>query len=148
MRVQSELIIMFICLTAAMVLVDGLGAAGAVPGYSYVHAPSNSTVPQGTGAMVQYGNATQLSQQWSANPPTTIGVIGDIVGSLPIYFKILADVFAGPVALIVQLANMFPLDEASGNIVILFAGAIETVWAYLMVSFILELISGRYIVEG
>jgi hypothetical protein len=67
---------------------------------------------------------------------------------LPIYFKILADVFAGPAVLIIQLANMFPLNAASGNVVILFAGAIETVWAYLMVSFIVELVSGRYIVEG
>jgi hypothetical protein len=137
-----------------MVLVDGLGAVGVqyniqlVPGYNYTHAASNSTQPQGTGAMVQYGNATQLAQQWSSNPPTTIGVIGDIVGSLPIYFKILADVLAGPAVIIIQLANMFPLDTVSANIVVLFAAAIETIWAYLMVTFCIELISGRYIVEG
>lgn len=131
-----------------MVLVDGLGAAGAVPGYSFVHAPSNSTQPQGTGAAVQYGNATAISTNWSVNPPTTIGVIGDIVGSLPIWFQILIPVFAGPATLIIQIASMFPLDAASANIVVLFAGAIEGVWAYLMVSFVLELISGRYVTEG
>lgn len=148
MRIQSELILIFICLTAAVTLVDGLGAAGCVPGYSYVHQASNSTQAQGTGAAIQYGNATAIATNWSKNPPTTIGVIGDIVGSLPIYFQVLSNVFAGPALLIIQIANMFPLDAPSSNVVLLFAGAIETIWAYLMVSFVVELVSGRYIVEG
>lgn len=148
MRIQSELIIIFICITGGMVLVDGLGVAGCVPGYSYVHALSNGTVPVGSSSLVQYGNATQIAQQWSAKPPTTIGVIGDIVGSLPGYFQIIAIALAGPGALIIQIAGMFPLDAASANIVVLFAAAVTVVWGYLMATFVVELLSGRYIVEG
>jgi hypothetical protein len=148
MRIQSMLLIALVCVNAGMALVDGLGALGVLPAYSYVHPLSNQTVVSGSGGLVQYGNASDIATQWSGNPPTTIGVIGDIVGSLPIYFKIIIDLIGGFPLLIVQLGAIFPLDTVSGYVVLAFAGAMATVWGYLMVTFIIELISGRYIADG
>ncbi len=130
-----------------MALVDGLGALNVLPAYSIAHPLSNQTTNTNGGGIVQYGNASDIANSWSANPPTTIGVIGDIVGSLPIYFKIIADVIGGFPLLIIQVGAMFPLDAVSQAVILVLATAMATVWGYLMITFIIELISGRYIAE-
>lgn len=142
MRIQSQILIALICLNAAIAFSDGLGALGVLPGYSYVHPLSqNGTTPEG--AMVQYGNATDAASSWSQNPPTVIGVIGDIVGSLPSYFKVLIDVIAGFPLLIIQLSSIFALDVTGTLVIVAFAALLGTPFGFLMFSYIIELISGR-----
>lgn len=142
MRTASQIIIALICLNAAIAFADGLGALGVLPAWNYTHGLSvNSTDP--TGALVQYGNATDMATTWSSNPPTVIGVIGDIVGSLPSYFKIIVDVIGGFPILIIQLSNMFALDPTGTLVVLVFASLLATPFGFLMFSYIIELISGR-----
>jgi hypothetical protein len=148
MRLQSQLIIIIICLNAGMALVDGLGALGVLPAYTISHPLTNQTTSTNGAGIVQYGNASDIADKWSQNAPSTIGVIGDMVGSLPTYFKIIADVIGGFPLLIIQIGAMFPLDSVSTAVVLAFATAMATIWGYLMVTYIIELISGRYIADG
>ena len=150
MRIQSQLLLIFVCLNAGMTLVDGLGSAGVIPGYALSHGLTNSTSSSTdpNSAAVQYGNATDIAGQWTAKAPTVIGVIGDVVGALPWYFKMIADVITGFPFLIAQLGSAFPLDNTSANVVLLFVTALSVIWGWLMVSFIVELISGRFLNEG
>ncbi len=142
MRIQSQILIALICFNAAIAFVDALGTIGVVPGYNYAHSLSTNSTDY-NGAMVQYGNATDLAASWSTNPPTTIGVIGDIVGSLPSYFKIVIDLIGGFPILIIQLSNMFALDATSALVVAALATFLATPFGFLMFSYIVEWISGR-----
>lgn len=150
MRVQSQLLLIFICLNAGMTMVDGLGMLGVIPGYSLAHSLSNSTSTplNPSNAAVQYGNASEIATQWSANPPTILGMIGDILGSLPWYFKMILDVIGGFPFLIVQLASSFALDPISAAAILCISSALSLIWGWLMASFIIELISGRMLNEG
>jgi hypothetical protein len=150
MRVQSQLLLIFICLNAGLTLVDGLGNLGVIPGYSLAHSLSNSTAISSspTDAAVQYGNASQIATSWSQNPPTLLGTVGDILGSLPWYFTMIIDIFTGFPFLIVQLSSAFALDPLSSNVVLVISVALSSVWGWLMASFIVELISGRLLNEG
>ena len=130
-----------------MTCVDGLGAAGVIPGYSLAHGLSGSIPTDPSQAAIQYGNASDIATQWTKNPPTALGTIGDILGSLPWYFKMVIDIFSGFPFLIAQLGSAFPLDAASSNVVLIFAVALSTVWGWLMASFIIEIISGRFLNE-
>lgn len=147
MRIQSQLLLIMVCINAGMAFADGLGALNILPGYSLTHPISNSTFINGTDSLVQYGNATDNAVQWSASPPSVIGVIGDIVGSLPGYFKVIVDLIGGFPILIIQIGNMFPLDSISELVVVLFASAMATIWGFLMLSYVFELISGRMVNE-
>lgn len=147
MRIQSQIIIALICLNAAIAFADGLGELGVLPGYNYAHGLTGTNSTDYEGAMVIYGNATDLAANWSNDPPTTIGVIGDIVGSLPSYFKVILDVIGGFPILIIQLSNMFALDSTSTLVVAAFATFLGTPFGFLMFSYIIELISGRVVNE-
>ena len=150
MRVQSQLLLIFVCLNAGMTLVDGLGNLGVIPGYSMAHSLTNSSsIPtDANSAAVQYGNASQIATSWSQNPPTLLGTIGDILGSLPWYFRMILDIFTGFPFLIAQLSSAFALDALSSNVVLVISVALSSVWGWLMASFIVELISGRMLNEG
>lgn len=150
MRIQSQLLLIFICLNAGMTLVDGLGTLGVIPGYAYAHGISNSTSTSlnPSDAAVQYGNASQIADSWSKNPPTILGMIGDILGSLPWYFKMILDIIGGFPFVIVQLASGFALDPLSSAVVVCFSSALSLIWGWLMASYIIELISGRMLNEG
>ena len=142
MRIQSQIIIALIIMNACIAAYDGFGALGIIPEYAYVH-PLNQTQLTPDEGMVQYGNASDIAADWSQNPPTVIGVIGDIVGSLPTYFKVLIDIFAGFPMLIIQIASAFALDTVSSAAILVFATLFGTPFGFLMVSYIIELISGR-----
>lgn len=131
-----------ICINAAIAFVDTLGELGFMPGYEFAHALSTNSTDV-DGAMVQYGNATDAATSWSENPPSVIAVIGDIVGSLPSYFKIILDVIAGFPLLIIQLSNMFALDATASLVITAVATMFATPFGFLMFSYIIELISGR-----
>ena len=149
MRKQSQLLLLFICINVGMSMVDGLGSLGAIPGYSYAHGLSNSTsIPNDpSAAAVQYGNASEIATAWSQNPPTLLGTIGDILGSLPWYFRMILDIFTGFPFLVAQLASAFTLDPLSSNVVLVISVGLSSVWGWLMASFIVELISGRMLNE-
>ena len=142
MRIQSQIIIALICFNAAIAFVDGLGEIGVLPGYNYAHGLSTNSTDY-NGAMVQYGNATDMARSWSENPPTTIGVIGDIVGSLPSYFTVIIDLIGGFPILIIQVSNMFALDATATLVVAALATFLATPFGFLMFSYIVEWISGR-----
>ncbi len=94
MRIQSQILIALICFNAAIAFVDALGELNVLPGYNYAHGLGTNSTDY-NGALVQYGNATDLATSWSQNPPSVVAVIGDIVGSLPSYFKIVIDLIGG-----------------------------------------------------
>jgi len=95
-------------------------------------------------AAVQYGDAGEIAEAWSTrDPPTLLGVIGDIMGSIPWYFTMILSVIAGFPMLILQLSSAFPLDPVASNVVLAFDIALVAIWGWLMASFIIELISGR-----
>jgi len=142
LRIQSQILIALICFNASIAFVDALGVIGVVPGYNYAHSLGTNSTDY-NGALVQYGNATDLASSWSQNPPTTIGVIGDIVGSLPSYFKIVVDLIGGFPILIIQLSNMFALDSTGSLVIAALATFLATPFGFLMFSYIIEWISGR-----
>lgn len=142
MRIQSQIVIALICINAAVAFYDGLGALGVVPEYQFTHG-LNQTQLTPDQAQVQYGNASELAEGWSQNPPTVIDLVGDIVGSLPSYFKVILDVFGGFTMLILQLASAVPLDPVSAAVITLFATLLATPFGFMMLAYIVELISGR-----
>jgi len=146
LRIQSQIIIALIILNACIAAYDGFEALGLIPEYAYIH-PLNQTQLTPDEGMVQFGNASDIAADWSQNPPTVIGVIGDIVGSLPTYFKVLIDIFAGFPMLIIQIASAFALDTVSSAAILVFATLFGTPFGFLMVSYIIELISGRTLNE-
>jgi hypothetical protein len=146
MRIQSQIIIALIILNACIAAYDGFGALGLIPEYAYVHQLNQTQLTPDEG-LVQYGNASEIAEDWSQNPPTVIGVIGDIVGSLPTYFKIIIDVIAGFPMLIIQIADAFALDTVTASAILVFATLFGTPFGFLMVSYIIELISGRTLNE-
>jgi hypothetical protein len=146
LRIQSQIIIALIILNACIAAYDGFGVLGLIPEYAYIH-PLNQTQLTPEQGMVRYGNASDIAADWSQNPPTVIGVIGDVVGSLPTYFKVLIDIFAGFPMLIIQIASAFALDTVSSAAILVFATLFGTPFGFLMVSYIIELISGRTLNE-
>jgi hypothetical protein len=142
LRIQSQILIALICFNAAIAFVDTLGIIGVLPGYNFAHGLGTNSTDY-NGAMVQYGNATDMATSWSQNPPTAIGVIGDIVGSLPSYFKIVIDLIGGFPILIIQLSNMFALDATGALVIAALATFLATPFGFLMFSYIVEWISGR-----
>ncbi len=143
MRIQSQIIIAIICINAAIAFYDGAGALGLVPSFEYAHPLTNSTYSGGE--PVQYGNASDVATQWTKNPPSVIGIIGDIVGGLPIYFKVILDVIGGLPMLVAQLASAFALDTVSASALLLVSTLLGTPFGFLMFSYIVELITGRVI---
>jgi len=145
MRVQSQLLVLFVCLNAAMGMVTELSNLGIVN----LFGSTGVDAPKSVGdAMVQYGDAPAIADDWSKKPPTVLGMIGDILGSIPWYFRIAMSGIAGFPILAVQLANAYALDPMGNAIVTIFVVGLTLVWGWLMASFIIELISGRFLNEG
>jgi hypothetical protein len=149
---------MILCLNLAVTLVNSLGAVGAIPGYNYLHPISgaNSTLALNQSQnLVSYGNVSSAAGGWinsTSNYGTGIlgvfGMIGDIVNSLPTFFKIMLSVVFGFPALIASICTVYglnPLNPVSSSdyVVTIFLVAFEGIFFYLMLLFVVELISGR-----
>lgn len=147
MRIQSQIIIAILCINAAIAFVDTLGYLEVIPGWGYAHGLSEGANVDYEGSMVEYGNATDIATQWSQNPPSVIAVVGDIVGSLPSYFKIIVDIIGGFPLLIIQLGSMFALNDVAVLVIAAVATLLATPFGFLMFSYIIELISGRQMNE-
>ena len=140
MRIQSQLLLIFVCINAAMGLVSALQGFGVIDLFGSVSVPEQTL----DSAAVQYGDGAEIAESWSTrDPPTLLGVVGDIMGSIPWYFTMILSVIAGFPMLILQLSSAFPLDPTAANVVLAFDIALVAIWGWLMASFIIELISGR-----
>lgn len=140
MRIQSQLLLIFVCINAAMGLVVALQGFGVINLFGSISTSDTDL----NSAAVQYGDAGEIAEAWSTrDPPTLLGVIGDIMGSIPWYFTMILSVIAGFPMLILQLSSAFPLDPVASNVVLAFDIALVAIWGWLMASFIIELISGR-----
>jgi hypothetical protein len=137
---QSQLLLIFVCINAAMGLVSALQGLGVIDLFGSISVPEQTL----DSAAVQYGDAGQIAEAWSTrDPPTLLGVIGDIMGSIPWYFSMILGVIAGFPMLILQLSSAYPLDPVASYVVLSFDIALVSIWFWLMTSFIIELISGR-----
>jgi len=140
MRIQAQLLLIFVCINAAMGLVTALQGLGVIDLFSTISTPAQDL----NSAAVQYGDAGEVAEAWSTrDPPTLLGVIGDIMGSIPWYFTTMLSLVAGFPMLILQLSSAFPLDPVASNVVLAFDIALVGIWSWLMFSFVIELISGR-----
>ncbi|MCL2476327.1 hypothetical protein [Candidatus Bathycorpusculum sp.] len=140
MRIQAQLLLIFVCINAAMGLVTALQGLGVIDLFSAISTPEQTL----DSAAVQYGDPGEIATAWSTrDPPTLLGVIGDIMGSIPWYFSMMLSLVAGFPMLVLQLSSAFPLDPLASNVVLAFDMALVAIWGFLMVSFVIELISGR-----
>ncbi len=137
MRTQNQIIIFILCINVAMAMVDAFGS-GVIAGTQYTSNPSDS------GTLNTYAseyNATSTASEWQ--PPTLLTAIGDIVWSLPKFFIIILDIIGGFPLLLIRIGNLFVFDSFAAAAWLVFCSGIGVVFGYIMVMFIIELVSGR-----
>lgn len=140
MRVQNQIVIFILCLNVALAMVDAFGSA-VIPGTGYGYSGPPSDNGSALGTYTSEYNATDVAANWQ--PPSVLTAIGDIVWSLPKFFIIMLDIVAGFPLLLIRIGAMFAFDATAGATWLVFCGGLGAIFGYMMVTFILELISGR-----
>lgn len=139
MKTQFQILVFIVCLNLATGMAISLGVAGT----EYVQAtnPSNGTDYE------EHFNATDIADRWSATPFSGIPVIGDIFSGFNFLFQNIQYLLDGFPMLLNWLADTYITDATARTNFSYITNALRALYAILMSIFVIEFISGRYMVD-
>lgn len=111
----------------------------ALPGTETV---SNGPSINGTQYQEQF-NATRIVESWGATPFSGIPIIGDIFSGFTFMWQYLQYILNGLPMFLQWIAQTYITDVAAYNAFILISYALEAIYAFMIVWFLIEFISGR-----
>jgi hypothetical protein len=88
-------------------------------------------------------NASRIVASWGATPFSGIPVIGDIFAGFNFMWQNVQYILNGLPMFLQYLSNTYITDIAAYNSFIIITYALEAIYAFLMVWFLIEFISGR-----
>lgn len=111
-----------------------------MPGTEYVSATTGGTDAT---EYEQHFNATEIAHGWSATPFSGIPVIGDIFGGFNFFWQTIGYIIDGFPTLLVWIGDSL-IGTSEGQIAFMvIANIIRATQALLIVTFLIEFISGR-----
>lgn len=121
-------------------LVVGLCIALSVPGTSYVSASSSGA---NATEYEQHFNATEIAEGWSATPFSGIPLIGDIFAGFNFFWQVIGYLIDGFPTLLVWIGDSL-IGSYEGQVAFtIIANVLRAAQALLIVTFLIEFISGR-----
>lgn len=138
MKVQWELLLGFFIINLSIGLVMGL----ALPGTGIVSGGPVLDSNQSAQYQAQF-NASQIVSSWGGTPFSGIPIIGDIFAGFNFMWQNLQYILNGLPLLLQYIAQTYITDIDAYNSFIIISYALQAIYAFLMVWYLIEFISGR-----